>query len=89
MGSVSKSCFYLGHNLMTSVLNKHLFCKRSEGAHDAWQGYEEQLRVMGRQSEHVWRMGTNTSLQSDIITADGGWRALAEITRRKTKNKSS
>lgn len=31
MGSVSKSCFYLGHNLMTSILNKHLFVKDPTG----------------------------------------------------------
>lgn len=31
MGSVSKSSVYLGHNRMTSVLNKHLFAKDQKG----------------------------------------------------------
>lgn len=31
MGSVSKSSVYLGHNWMTSILNKHLFAKDQKG----------------------------------------------------------
>lgn len=31
MGSVSKSRVYLGHNQMTSILNKHLFAKDQKG----------------------------------------------------------